>query len=171
MRVAVAFALLLVASQSLAAPAPRRREGAVRRIILPAGAVKCENVKTPGGVVVRVTAGKVVVEGKRLFLGDGKVAMVIEATDQGMRFVHAWGMQGESESTGTIGGGKFFVIDGTHTDQPGAAWLLEPDCPTADKLEAGSVYLVTPSIHFKRQARTTFQGRSGATRTSSVSSP
>src|SRR5437763_9230808 len=109
MRLAFLLLMLLPAATLLAAPAPLPRARAGTRISVPAGPVKVENVRTKAGMVVRVTAGKVVVEGKSLFLGDGKVAMEIEATEGGMRFHSAWGMQGPSESVGTIGGDRWLV--------------------------------------------------------------
>jgi hypothetical protein len=151
MRLALALALLLAAA-ARPAPAPRPPDDSkvVKRVTLPAGAVKWENVKTPRGVVVRVTAGKVVVEGKRLFYGDGKVATEIVATEKGMLFVHYRGGTGPSASTGPDSYGVETVLGGTYTHGPGATWYVEPDAPTADKLKPGSVYVITPSIKFAR---------------------
>jgi hypothetical protein len=159
-----ALSLLVILSQFLsqvvmapveAAPAPEhKKESEVKTIKLPPGDVKWENVKTKDGMIIRVTCGKNTTEGKCLFYGDGKVAIKVVATDEGMEFVHAWGMEGPGESSGSLDGdGKWFVINGSQTDKPGMIWLLEPDAPTAGDLKAGNVYIVTPSIKFERKAR------------------
>src|SRR5687768_8655060 len=92
----------LLAGVAFAAPSPTPKEPKekVKQVMLPAGPVKMETVKTKGGRVVRITAGNVVVEGERLFYGDGKVAAEIVATEKGMRLDYWCGEKGPSDSSG-----------------------------------------------------------------------
>jgi hypothetical protein len=151
------FAILTVAGLASAASADlpplesydAQTVDTVRRIPLPPGVVKWENVRTKDGMIVRVTAGQVVVEGKHLFYGDGKVAMEVEAMDKGMQFLRVVGSGGWSESSGTLGVRKGFVIDGTRTEGPRAVWFLDADHLKADELKPGSIYLITPSVKFE----------------------
>jgi hypothetical protein len=149
-----AFMVLLLSGLAFAAPAPFPRDSSkkVKRVILPAGAVKWENIRTKNGMIVRVSCGKVMIEGKRLFYGDGKVAMEVEATNDGMEFIGTWGMVGPCRCGPTTSGGKRgFVIDGSHEAYPGMTWLLRPKCPTADKLKPGSIYVISRNVNFKTQ--------------------
>jgi hypothetical protein len=121
----------------------------VKRIALPAGPVRWENFKTKDGMILSVTAGPVVVAGKRLFYGDGTVAMEVEATPEGMEFLRVSGIQGPSESIGDFSRGRDgFLIDGTRKDLPGARWFLGRNYLLATELTPGSIYLITPSIQF-----------------------
>jgi hypothetical protein len=150
------LALALLPAGLLAAPAPPPPDDSkvVKRIVLPSGPVKWERGKTKVGVVVRVSAGKVTAQGKRLFYGDGKVALEVEATEKGMRFLHTWGTEGPIESSGGPDPDIFgpgIIFGGTCTHMPGLTWFLKPGAPTADRLKPGSVYIITPSIKFKRK--------------------
>jgi hypothetical protein len=55
----------------------------VTHVALPPGEAQWENVRTKGRMILRVTAGKTAVEGKRLFYGDGKLAVEITAMAEG----------------------------------------------------------------------------------------
>jgi hypothetical protein len=143
----------LLAGVAFAAPSPTPKEPKekVKQVKLPAGPVKMETVKTKEGRVVRITAGKVVVEGKRLFYGDGKVAAEIVATEKGMRLDYWCGEKGPSKSSGPDSDGDVSVRGGTYTHGPKAVWFVTRDAPAADKLPPGSTYVVTPSVEFRRR--------------------
>jgi hypothetical protein len=144
-----AVALLFVFGVAISAPPPRPKPPTVKRVTLPEGNVTFQNVKTKEGILIRATAGTVVVQGKQLYYGDDKIAMLIRATEKGTEFVYGWGLEGEWEGSGNHDfGGKWITIDGTSTDKPGLTRYIVPESPKAEKLEAGSVYLVTPSVKF-----------------------
>ena len=162
MKVHIPFALLatllVAADPPQAGPAGQGIElpEGVTHVALPPGAVQWENVRTKGGMILRMTAGKTVVEGRRLFFGDGKLAIEITATAEGMHFVQwtGWKGLGESRSSGNM---NFSVkhgilIDGQHVDEPGVIWCVEPNGPKPGELKAGSVYITSPSIKFVREA-------------------
>lgn len=147
--------LLVAADPPQAGPAGQRIElpEGVTHVALPPGEVQWENVRTKGGMILRVTVGKTVAEGKRLFYGDGKLAVEIKATAEGMHFVQWTGWKG-TQSSGNM---DFSVrpgilIDGQHVDEPGAIWYVDPNGPKPGDLKPGSVYITTPSIKFERQA-------------------
>src|SRR5262245_64204812 len=104
----LSFLVLLVAAQS---PDP---EPPVKRVELPAGEVKFESVKVKDAPAVRVTAGKVVVTAKELYIGDGKVAMKVVASPDGVQFTGAGGLLGPSSFTGRMSNrGGALTLDGT----------------------------------------------------------
>jgi hypothetical protein len=148
--------LLLAADAPLAAPAEEGIElpEGVTRVALPPGPVKWENVRTKGGMILRVSADETVVEGRHLFYGDGKQVMEVRATAEGMHFVHWTGWQGHSRSSGTLNflGKEGIQIDGMHLDEVRTAWFIEPSSPKPGDLRSGSVYVTTPSVKFERRA-------------------
>src|SRR5262245_33210915 len=112
----------VVASFLLAADVPRPRvEGGVElpdgvtHVSLPAGTVTWENVRNKDSMTVRVSAGGATVEGRRLYYGDGTLAMEVAATAEGMHFVHFTGITAPSRMTGNLNGAvkHGIVIDGT----------------------------------------------------------
>jgi hypothetical protein len=116
----------------------------VTRITLPPGEVTLEFVKSKKTPTVKIIVGQTVIEGERLFLGDGKVAMEVEATKEGMHFPSSTGKKG-------------LVLEGEWTNQPGAVIDLGTDYLGLDQLKAGSVYVITPSVKFRYEARPKLQ--------------
>jgi hypothetical protein len=150
--------LLVAADAPQTGPAGQQIElpEGVTHVALPPGAVQWENVRAKDGMILRVTAGKTTVEGKRLYYGDGKLAVEIAATAEGMHFVQWTGWKGPGKQR--ISGNMNFsvkhgiVIDGEHVDEPGVIWCVEPNGPKPGELKPGSVYITTPSIKFEREA-------------------
>ncbi len=90
-----------------------------------------------GKPILRLTAGKAVVEARAVFLGDGKFATQFEATKEGIHWAP------------TKKGAKGPVVDGQITHEPGSTiGVLGGDYLTVAQLKPGSVYITTPSIKF-----------------------
>src|SRR5262245_37336647 len=96
--------LLVAADAPQAGPAGRVIElpEGVTHVALAPGEVQWENVRTKGGMILRVTAGKTAVEGRRLFYGDGKLAVEIAATAEGMHFIQWTGWKAPTRSSGNL---------------------------------------------------------------------
>jgi hypothetical protein len=145
----LSFLVLLVAAQS---PDP---EPPVKRVELPAGEVKFESVKVKDAPAVRVTAGKVVVTQKEVFIGDGKVAMKVTASPDGMQFTGAAGLSGPSSFSGKMSNrGGTLTIDGTCVCKEGMVWRLRTEPIAAEKIPAKSVYLITKSLKVEKAGAT-----------------
>jgi len=145
----LSFLVLLVAAQS---PDPEPR---VKRVELPAGGVVFENVKAKDAPAVRVTAGKVVVTEKELYIGDGKVAMKVTASPDGMQFTDATGMAGPSSFSGRMSSrGGLLTITGMCVCKEGMVWRMRTEPIAADKIPAKSVYLITKSVKVMKTGAT-----------------
>jgi hypothetical protein len=81
-------------------------EGVIH-VVLPPGEVKIEDTIKNGKPLLRLSASKAVIVARRLFLGDGKGATEVEATNEGMHWPHPNGKKG-------------FVLHGEMTHEPGA---------------------------------------------------
>jgi hypothetical protein len=106
----------------------------VIHVALPPGPVRLENITRNKKPLLRLTAGKLVIETNRLFLGDFKGAQEIEATKLGMNWVTAKGRQP-------------FYIDGVDTHEPGSTTGAD-DYQIIAQLKPGSLLVTTPSIKF-----------------------
>ncbi|SRR5579884_1760076 len=116
-------------------------EGVIH-VALPPGAIKLERILKKGKPILRLTAGKAIVEARSVFLGDGKAATQFEATKEGIHWPSAKGEKG-------------FVTDGEIIHEPGSTiGVLGGDYLTVDQLKPGSVYVTTPSIKFDFQPAT-----------------
>jgi hypothetical protein len=111
----------------------------VTRVTLPPGIVTLEYVavKEPakGRPTLRLTVGKTVLQGERIYLGDGKVAQLFEATEEGIHWALTTGKKG--------------FVENTHIWHPGSGIDLGKDYWTVNGLKPGSVYVTTPSIKFE----------------------
>ena len=145
----LSFLVLLVAAQS---PDPEPR---VKRVEVPAGEVMFENVKAKDAPAVRVTAGKVVVTEKELYVGDGKVATKVVASPDGMKFPDVAGLGGGTSFRGrmSIRGGAL-TIDGAVTCREGMVWRLRAEPIAADKIPAKGVYLVIKGVKLEKAGAT-----------------
>ena len=137
-----AVALAIVGCILAATPLPCSTEEyldlpeGVIHVALPPGAIKMEYTVKNGKPLLRLTAGKAVIEARTVFLGDGKAATQFEATKEGIHWPSAKGEKG-------------FVVDGEITHEPGSTiGVLGGDYLTVDQLKPGSVYVTTPSIKF-----------------------
>jgi hypothetical protein len=108
----------------------------VTRVVLPDGAVKIEFLSDHQPPAFRITVAGTQLEGDRVFIGDGTVAVELLATPRGFRFDTK---AGDSrlyfrESYGNLRGGSL-QIDGGY-------W-------TAAELPPGSVYVVARGIRLE----------------------
>jgi hypothetical protein len=111
-------------------------EGVIH-VALPPGKMKMEYTIKKEKPLLRVSAGKAVIEARTIFLGDGKAATQFEATKEGIHWPSAKGEKG-------------FVIDGEWTNEPGSTiGATAENYITVDQLKSGSVYVTTPSIKFE----------------------
>ncbi|HZT79053.1 MAG TPA: HEAT repeat domain-containing protein [Gemmataceae bacterium] len=111
-------------------------EGAIH-VALPPGTVRWERIFKKGRPLLRVSVGKTVVESRRVFIGDGKMATEFEATEEGVRWPSAQGGKGSLMKEGAV------------TYEPGKAiGGREGKFLPVDRLKAGSVWLTTSSIKF-----------------------
>jgi hypothetical protein len=109
----------------------------VTHVALPPGTIRLENIMKDGKHLLRLTVDKLVIHGRAFFLGDGKNALQVEATKEGMHWARP-------------GGRKGFVIDGTDTHEPGSIIGAQGGLYwKVGQLKPGSVYLTTPSIKFE----------------------
>jgi hypothetical protein len=132
---------LLVLGTATSLPCPGQEplalpEG-VTHVALPPGALKIERIFRNKKPLLRLSVDKTVIEGRSLFLGDGKNALEYEATKEGVHHVSRTRPKG-------------FVIDGVEVNEPGSTLgALGGNFITVDQLKPGSVYLTTPSIKFE----------------------
>jgi len=112
-------------------------EGVIH-VQLPRGAFRIENIERDGKPLLRLTAGRTVIEAQTLFLGDAKGVQQIEAIKEGMHWVRP-------------NGGKGGIIDGGMEFEPGSTvgTLATAVHLTVDQMKAGSLYVTTTSINFE----------------------
>jgi len=106
----------------------------ITQVTLPASDTVITLVEQKKGRAVRVMSKGVVVQAVRIFLGDGKVAIEIEASADGVRMNGAF----------TAPGFKF---------HKGAVIELPADHLKAAELKAGDVYVIAPGITFEAQKK------------------
>jgi hypothetical protein len=104
--------------------------------------VKFELVKNDGRYLVRLTAGAVTLERERLYYGDGKVAIEVEATPEGIKFHGVCGCRNLSidgmKPTKEAALVPSCAIDGSQ----GAAWIMRSPAPPRGSLKGGCIYAV-----------------------------
>jgi len=107
----------------------------VTHVTLPPGTVTWEQLV--GKNTLRISAGQTIVEGQRLFFGDGRVATELVATKQGLQ----WRSPKDEKGVG--------FRNSTVEWEPGSIIVLESGYLRPDKLMPGSVYVITSSIKFE----------------------
>jgi hypothetical protein len=133
MAVSLAFAVLLLTGSVLAQDRKNVLTGhpdAVQ-VMLPSGTVTVSYVEAAEGMMVYVTAQEVTVKARKLFLGDGRIAVKFEARHDGF-FTPA---------------GKPNVAGLTY--ESGAIIKFNNESRQAWASEAGVVYVLTPDITFE----------------------
>lgn len=143
---------LKAASQSADAETRRRANSCIEEInrLLPAAipegvtviripneTISLENVGTRQKPRLRLTYGKVVIEGPCFYIGDGRIAQGLAARPKGMNLLRPSGEDGDVNMDGEFvhgpAGGKLTVYDGLYL--------------RADKLKPGTVYIISPAFH------------------------
>ena len=99
-------------------PPGKLPEGVIH-VRLPPGEFSVEDVERDGKIVLRITAGKTVIETKSFFIGDGNGAALVQAPDK--------------------------RLNNKQINEPGSSLYYEEFVPV-EKLKAGSLYITTPSV-------------------------
>ena len=99
---------------------PGKLPDGVIHVRLPPGEFIVEDIERDGKILLRITAGKTVIETNRFFIGDGNGAALVEAPEK--------------------------RLNNKLTNEPGSS-LDYAKFVTVDKLKAGSLYVTTPSVH------------------------
>lgn len=128
------FAMMFVAVLGVVAPWPARGDsidGRVLQVQLPAEDVTLFYIEARAVFTVQLKTTTASVEGQRLYIGDGEVAveLVAHATDgiflQGVRYSQ---------------GDQF---------KKGSAITVRPECKKASELRPGDVYVRLPGVSFE----------------------
>ena len=99
-------------------PPGKLPEGVIHLRLAP-GEFSVEDVERDGKIILRITAGKTVIETKSFFIGDGNGAALVQAPKQRL---------GNKE-----------------INEPGSSLYYEDFVPV-EKLKPGSFYITTPSV-------------------------
>ena len=132
----VVFVAVLLASPGNG-PAREKAEepipAQVIQVVFPAGDVSISIVETKKGKAVRVSVKDSSVQAKRVYLGDGNVAVEVEATEDGVRI------------NGKKGG---LTSNLGYTFEKGSIIAILPGQLKAGAVKAGEVYATVPGIEF-----------------------
>ena len=101
---------------------PGKLPDGVIHLRLPPGEFSVEDIEREGKIILRITAGKTVIETKSFFIGDGTGAALVQAPSKRL---------GNKE-----------------TNEPGSSLYYE-DFISVEKLKAGSFYVTTPSVNVR----------------------
>jgi hypothetical protein len=132
-----------------AAPLPVPAEpdvpAGVVKVTVPAGTVTWNWIgpkeRASGRPTLRFTVGQTVVQADRIFIGDGKMATLYEATEEGIHWASPTGRKG-------------FIFHHTMVWENGSGSIdVGNNYWTPDQLKPGSVYVVTRSIKFDYEVR------------------
>jgi hypothetical protein len=108
-----------------------RLDSRVVKIELPVADVKLSYVEARPQMLVKISAGTTTVEGVRFFVGDGKIAVPLEADPlNGIRF------QKNQKLTNGHRFEKYSIVE------------LESGYSTVDELKPGDVYIVFQAVNF-----------------------
>ena len=87
---AICGVLLSVPGTGAQDKVPPPAELAAMEVQLPEGDLRMSFVESPSGMALLLTAGDSHVQSKRLYLGDGKIAVAYEATGNGVHSQGRW---------------------------------------------------------------------------------
>jgi hypothetical protein len=99
-------------------PPGKLPEGVIH-VRLPPGEFSVEDVERDGKIILRITAGKTIIETKSFFIGDGCGAALVQAPEK--------------------------RLNNKQVNEPGSSLYYEDFVPVK-KLKAGSLYITTPSV-------------------------
>ena len=106
----------------------------VVKIKLPVADVELNYVEANHGMAIDMVAGTTTISGTRFYVGDGKVALLMEADAlNGIRF---------QESQMLVHG---------HTFKKYSIVELQPNCKSVGDLEPGDVYVEMPALNFVKK--------------------
>ena len=100
-------------------PPGKLPEGVIH-VRLPPGEFIVEDIKRDGKIILRITAGKTVIETNKFYMGDGNGAALEEAPEK--------------------------HLNNKIINSPGSSLFYEKFIGV-EKLKAGSLYITTPSVH------------------------
>lgn len=134
MRMMLGFVVAAVMSTALVSSAARGEsiDGRVVKIDFPVADVSLGYVETPGVFSVELDAGSIAVRGQKFYLGDGKIAVELEAHEtKGIFFQRT-----EHLNQGFVFK-KYDVVK------------VRPGYKRAGELKPGEVYVVFPGVKFE----------------------
>ncbi len=110
--------------------------GDVTQVRLPAEAIRFSFTETSAGMAVRMKAGEASIQSRKMYVGDGSVAILLEANDSGI-----W-LQGTE---------KYRQAD---TIASGSTINVKRGFLSVNDLKKGDVYVVLEGIHFELPKQT-----------------
>ena len=101
------------------------------KVKLPVADVALSYVEASPQALVEISAGTTTIEGVRFFIGDGKIAVPLEADPlNGIRFQENQKLEHGHRFA------KYSIVE------------VEPGYKAVDELKAGDVYIVFPAVNF-----------------------
>jgi hypothetical protein len=129
----VAFAVAL--SLAVQPPSPTAKlDAGVVAFKMPLAAVKMALVESRGGMTVKLSTETAYVSGSKFYIGDGDIAILLEATNDGIF------LQGQK-----LTHGQSLALHATVAVKPGYK--------KAEDLKAGDVYAILPGQIFETTAK------------------
>jgi hypothetical protein len=132
-RIALAAAVAIgIGSASAQPPSPTAKlDAGVTAFKMPLAAAKLQLIESRGGMTVKLSTETAAVSGAKFYIGDGDIALLLEATNEGIR------LQGDVK----LPHGHVLPL---HATVPVKAGYLK-----AENLKAGDVYAILPGLVFE----------------------